>query len=203
MVDRAILNAGNAETRTQEMIAAYAARIEEIRTKNDRVGKPTDLSDITSLKDSGHLGARNFIEADGLLYRTLTRADIYGVPDRFDRDEHHARLDHIGTFAGNNSVLAVIDSTGRYMMARNTAENRAFLEEQGYKDVDRNFPVYFSNAEIPLGYAAGGQTVISFNVHREVAATLGRQPCEPAVFQSALPQGQEAPDVATADSSVA
>lgn len=203
MVDRAVLSAGNAEAQTQDMIKAYAARIEEIRADNDTAGRPTELSDITSLKDTNHPVAQNFIEVDGLLYRPLARDDIYGVPDRFDQSEHIARMDNIGTFAANNSVLGVIDSTGRYMMARNTEENRSFLEEQGYIDVDRNFPVYFSNSEIPVGYATGEQTVFSYNVHKHISETLGRQPYDPSVFQSALPSELDAPDIATANANAA
>lgn len=219
MTDRRLGKAYAAEESTQAVIRAYQERCAEIVQLRGTVRDPaftnelTDenlryvqehgfpqvdamsLTDITSALSTSEPNSpiMNFLEADDIAYKHLIgdQTQTYVVPNRFDNNVAHTeRLDYMGTFASNSSVLAVIDGTGRQFIASNTHENRSFLEQNGYEDVGRNFPVPLSNSEIPIGIKGKGA---SYGVHMAVTDILGHEPLSEEQFkemtnESCVPQ---------------
>jgi len=204
MVDSRFTEAYRVEEQTQATIKAYNERCAVITAERGTQRDPSFSDEITdealdqvmkygfpevdifTIPDIAELQktsattdvVNNFIEADGVAYITM-RSQQGAIPTRFEHDEVSNRLEHMGEYASNNSSVAVIDGTGKLFIAANSAENRKFLEEAGYKDAGRDFNVPFSNGEEPVGLS-GKQP--SYAVHLAMTGALGRTSREPEAF---------------------
>ena len=210
MTDHRLSHAYSNEEDIQGKLNAYQARRDELIAERGTVrdpdfsdkitdesvkyvqehGFPTvDVFSLTDIAEAQKLGhelspVMHFVEADNIIYKPLLGNSTHIVDSRFDdRVAHTERLEYMGTYASNNSVIAVIDGTGRKFVGQATIQNRDFLEQHGYKNVGRNFNVPFSNAETIIGLKDKGH---SYGVHMMATSLLGKTVLERDIFDKVI-----------------
>lgn len=96
---------------------------------------------VQPLSSSNH-----FLAVDGLEYETLL-GEKSRIPRNTDQTIFEERSGQIGTYSGNNGMLAFVDSDGRMNIGYGTKSNVAILEQAGYKRAALHVPL--SNGELP------------------------------------------------------